>query len=58
MKPWYITVTIYAPYPIVHEGLYQATEAAAAASRAIKQAYKSVEHPRRIENYTIKIRRA
>jgi hypothetical protein len=38
--------------------MYTATNVSTVAARAIKAAYNAVEHKRRIESYTINIRRA
>lgn len=53
MARFFVHSIINAPYPIEGKGVYDASSAAIAASRAIKAHYKNILHKRRIISYQV-----
>lgn len=54
---FFVQVKIYAPYPIESSHTIKATSAATAAARAVRTAYANAPHKRRIESYSLTIKK-
>lgn len=54
---FFVQVKIYAPYPIESSHTIKATSASTAASRALRTAYADIAHKRRIESYSLTIKK-
>lgn len=54
---FYVTVKIYAPYPVESSHTIKASNAATAAARAIRKAYDAMPHKRRIDSYSLTIKK-
>lgn len=57
MSAFFVVVKIFAPYPVERSHTIKASSAATASARAIRDTLKDVLHKRRIEYYSLTIKK-